>query len=168
MIQLYNLLEERHEALVKTLAKTIVSAIPNFKRLGKADLQSDLEHHVEAWCDGVATGGAERQEKYFKFVAKARSSQGFSMRDLVEQQLLIGSVVRKAFFDAFPPTDLNNVKVMMTGLDAVEEQTRASAGRLCDAVHNYLQERLREHEEYLQAEHGDLGADLSKFILFKG
>ncbi len=168
MIELYQILENESEAIVNAVRTRVSKDIPSYGRISAPELKQSLEHMLEGLTEYIVTDSPERLDAYFKYLAKLRCSQSFKLSDLLHKQMLFQSVIRERIHHHFPASSPEHANTYFRAVERLEQLILSSVCHLTDAVHQYLRERLAEHENYLDAANADLGVDLSKFILFRG
>ena len=168
MLELYNLMESNHDALVASLLNKVPKEVPAYSRLPRNELKQSIEHLLEAYTDLLVTGQDEGLRAFFKYIAKVRSAQSFKVSDVMRALLCFPSVVRRVLQDEFRDVQGDGAAMFNTSMAKVESTCFSSVCVFVDIFQDYVDNRIKEHNDYLNDKNKQLGVDLSRFILFRG
>lgn len=168
MIELYNFLENHRDLIVSSLLTRIPKEVGAYARVPRNELKQSIEYLLEAYTDLLVTGEDESQRKYFKYIAKLRSSQSFKMSDVLHKLLLFLPVIRGLLQEEMRDVDGDGLALFNRAMEQLERTTYTSVCLFVDVFQEHLKSRIEEHNEYLDEQNKQLGVDLSKFILFRG
>ena len=168
MIELYNFLENNREQIISTLLARVPKEIAAYSRVPRNELKQSLEYLLEAYTDLLVTGEDGQQRTYFKYLAKVRSAQSFTLSDAMHKLLLFLPVIRSMLQEEFRDVNGDGLTLFNTAMNQLERTTYDSVCRFVDVFQEHLRSRIDEHNEYIDEQNKQLGVDLSKFILFRG
>lgn len=168
MIELYNFLENNREQIISTLLARVPKEIAAYSRVPRNELKQSLEYLLEAYTDLLVTGEDDQQRTYFKYLAKVRSAQSFTLSDAMHKLLLFLPVIRSMLQEEFRDVNGDGLTLFNTAMNQLERTTYDSVCRFVDVFQEHLRSRIDEHNEYIDEQNKQLGVDLSKFILFRG
>jgi hypothetical protein len=168
MIELYNMMEANHDALVSSLLAKVPKEVPAYARLPRNELKQSIEHLLEAYTDLLVTGQDDGLRAFFKYIAKVRSAQSFKVSDVLRALLCFPSVIRRFLQDEFRDHQGDGLALFNTAMGKVELTSYQGVCTFVDIFQEYVDNRIKEHNDYLNEKNKQLGVDLSKFILFRG
>jgi hypothetical protein len=137
-IELFHFMEEHRDAVVRVLTGTIPKQIPAFTKVPRHELRENLEYVLDAYVDMLVTGLLPQV-----------------LRTFLQEQY--GNLQGE-----------ENLRRFNKSMAAVEKAAATAACTFTDIFQDHLNQRIREHNDYLTATTRKLGVDLSRFILFKG
>lgn len=168
MIELYNFLENNNALIVSALVTRIPKEVPAYARVPRNELKQSVEYLLEAYTDLLVTGEDDSQRTYFKYLAKVRSSQSFKLSDVLHKLLVFLPVIRQMLQEEFRDVDGDGLALFNRAMEQLEKTNYQSVCRFVDVFQDYVNNKVDEHNEYLDEQNKQLGVDLSKFILFRG
>ncbi|MEW5851932.1 MAG: hypothetical protein AB2A00_24305 [Myxococcota bacterium] len=168
MLELYNFMESNHDGLVSNLLGKVPKEVPAYSRLPRNELKQSIEHLLEAYTDLLVTGQDEGLRAFFKYIAKVRSAQSFKLSDVMRALLCFPPVIRRMLQDEYRDKDGDGLAGFNKAMEKIESTCFQSACTFVDIFQEYLDSRIKEHNDYLNEKNKQLGVDLSKFILFRG
>ena len=168
MIELYNMMEANHDALVSSLLAKVPKEVPAYSRLPRNELKQSIEHLLEAYTDLLVTGQDDGLRAFFKYIAKVRSAQSFKVSDVLRALLCFPAVIRRFLQDEFRDFQGDGLAMFNTAMGKVEMTSYQGVCTFVDIFQDYVDNRIKEHNDYLNEKNKQLGVDLSKFILFRG
>lgn len=168
MLELYNFMENNHDALVSNLLGKVPKEVAAYSRLPRNELKQSIEHLLEAYTDLLVTGQDEGLRAFFKYIAKVRSAQSFKLSDVMRALLCFPPVIRKMLQDEYRDYEGDGLGMFNKAMEKVETTCFQSTCVFVDIFQEYLDSRIKEHNDYLNEKNKQLGVDLSKFILFRG
>jgi hypothetical protein len=168
MLELYNFMESNHDALVSNLLGKVPKEVAAYSRLPRNELKLSIEHLLEAYTDLLVTGQDEGLRAFFKYIAKVRAAQSFKLSDVMRALLCFPPVIRRMLQDEYRDKDGDGLAGFNKAMEKIETTCFQSACTFVDIFQEYLDSRIKEHNDYLNEKNKQLGVDLSKFILFRG
>jgi hypothetical protein len=168
MLELYNFMESNHDALVSNLLAKVPKEVAAYSRLPRNELKQSIEHLLEAYTDLLVTGQDEGLRAFFKYIAKVRSAQSFKVSDVMRALLCFPSVIRRMLQDEYRDVEGDGLAMFNKAMEKIEGTCFQSVCVFVDIFQEYLDGRIKEHNDYLNEKNKQLGVDLSKFILFRG
>jgi hypothetical protein len=168
MLELYNFMESNHDALVSNLLGKVPKEVAAYSRLPRNELKQSIEHLLEAYTDLLVTGQDEGLRAFFKYIAKVRSAQSFKVSDVMRALLCFPPVIRRMLQDEYRDMEGDGLSLFNKAIEKIESTCFQSVCTFVDIFQEYLDSRIKEHNEYLNEKNKQLGVDLSKFILFRG
>ena len=168
MIELFQIVEDNHDQLVSSLLNTVPKQAPAYSRMGRAELRQSVEHLIEAYTDLLVTGEDRSLRSFFKYLAKVRASQSFQLSDVMRALLCFPPIMRTMLQDEFRTSRGDGRRLYNDAVSKVETTAYDALCVFADIYQEYIQSRISEHNDYIDAQNETLGVDLSKFILFRG
>ena len=168
MLELYNFMESNHDALVSNLLGKVPKEVAAYSRLPRNELKQSIEHLLEAYTDLLVNGQDEGLRAFFKYIAKVRSAQSFKVSDVMRALLCFPPVIRRMLQDEYRDIEGDGLSLFNKAIEKIESTCFQSVCTFVDIFQEYLDSRIKEHNEYLNEKNKQLGVDLSKFILFRG
>ena len=168
MLELYNFMESNHDALVSQLLTRVPKEVGPYSRLPRNELKQSIEHLLEAYTDLLVTGQDEGLRAFFKYIAKVRAAQSFKVSDVMRALLCFPGVMRVMLQAEYRNSEGDGLGMFNRAMEKIEVTSFQSVCTFVDIFQDYLDSRIKEHNEYLNEKNKQLGVDLSKFILFRG
>jgi hypothetical protein len=168
MLELYNFMEANHDALVSNLLTRVPKEVGVYSRLPRNELKQSIEHLLEAYTDLLVTGQDEGLRAFFKYIAKVRSAQSFKVSDVMRALLCFPTVIRRMLQEEYRNVEGDGLSMFNKAMEKIDSTSYASVCTFVDIFQDYVDNRVKEHNDYLNEKNKQLGVDLSKFILFRG
>ena len=168
MIELFQIVEDNHDQLVSSLLNTVPKQVPAYSRMGRAELRQSVEHLIEAYTDLLVTGEDRSLRSFFKYLAKVRASQSFQLSDVMRALLCFPPLMREMLQSEFRTSRGDGRRLYNDAMSKIETTAYDALCVFADIYQEYIQSRITEHNDYIDAQNENLGVDLSKFILFRG
>lgn len=167
-IELFNFMEDYREQIVSLMTQKIPKEIKAYSRVGRSEIQQTVDHMLDGYIDLLVTGQIDAIEKVFKYVARVRHAQKFQISDVLMSILMFTPVIRRLLAEEYRDIQGDDaLRKFNTALEQLEATSHRAACSFVDIYQEYLNKRIKEHNDYLDQAQKKFGIDLSRFIVFK-
>lgn len=167
MLALYNVLVENRSRIITTVLNKVPREVKAYNRVPRGELRESVEHLFDAYLDLLASESDERLRHMFNYIARVRVAQAFRLSAILRALLSFNSIIRPILQDSYRNIEGDGRKNFNQSMIIVESTTFDAIATFSDVFQDYVQNRVDEHNQYLQQKNRQLGIDLSKFVLFR-
>jgi RsbT co-antagonist protein rsbRD N-terminal domain len=167
MILLHNLLERNKERIILTLLQKIPREIRSYVRIPRAELKNSLEHLFDAYLELLISKDEAQIRRIFKYVARVRLAQSFTLGTILKAVLSFTPVVRTILQDEFKQMNGDGRQLFNRAMSQIEKTVSDSVATFSEIFQDHIKSKIDEHNQYLNEQNKNLGVDLSRFILFR-
>ncbi len=167
MILLYNLLEKNKERIILTLLHKIPKEIRPYARIPRPELKNSLEYLYDAYLDLLISGDNTQIRRIFKYVARVRLAQSFTLGTILRASLSFTPVIRVILQEEFKKINGDGRQLFNRAMSQIEKTTSDSVVAFSEVFQEHIKSKVDEHNQYLNEQNKNLGVDLSRFILFR-
>lgn len=167
-IELFNFLEDYKSQIVSLLLARIPKTVSAYSKLPKNELKQMLEHILDGYIDLLVTGQTDALDKVFRYMSRVHAAKKFKISDVLMAILLFPQVIRRLLAEEY--ADLKGddaIRIFNQALEQTETTAHRAACAFVDIFQAHLNERITEHNDYLDQAQKKFGIDLSRFIVFK-
>ena len=167
MILLYSLLEKNNERIILTLLNKIPKEIRSYARIPRAELKNSLEYLFDAYLDLLITKDDMQLRRIFKYVARVRLAQSFTLGTILKAALSFTPVIRAILQEEYKTMDGDGRQLFNRAMGQIEKTTTDLVVVFSEVFQEHIKSKVDEHNQYLNEQNKNLGVDLSRFILFR-
>ena len=168
-IQLFNFLEDYNAQIITLLLGKIPKGIQAYGKMPRTELKQMLEHLLDGYVDLLVTGQTDALDKVFRYMSRVHAAKNFKVSDVLAAVLMFPQVIRRLLAEEYADVkDEDAVHKFNQALEQTETTAHRAACSFVDIFQDYVDNRIKEHNDYLNEKNKQLGVDLSKFILFRG
>jgi hypothetical protein len=103
----------------------------------------------------------------FSYIARMRVAQSFRLSAILRALLSFNVILRPILQESYRHIEGDGLKAFNESMAKVESTTFDAIATFSDVFQDYVQNRVDEHNQYLQQKNRQHGIDLSKFVLFR-
>jgi hypothetical protein len=167
MLPLYNILVDNRTRVISMVLNRVPRDVRAYSRVPRAELRESVEHLYDAYLELLASESDERLRQMFVYIARVRVAQAFRLSAILRALLSFNAIIRPILQESYRDIDGDGRKAFNLAMAKIESTTFESVATFSDVFQDYLQNRVDEHNQYLQQKNRQLGIDLSKFVLFR-
>lgn len=167
MLPLYNILVDNRARVITMVLNRVPRDVRAYSRVPRGELRESVEHLYDAYLELLASESDERLRHMFTYIARVRVAQAFRLSAILRALLSFNAIIRPILQESYRDIDGDGLKAFNQSMAKIETTTFESIATFSDVFQDYLQNRVDEHNQYLQQKNRQLGIDLSKFVLFR-
>lgn len=166
-IELFNFLEDYHSEIVSTLRSRLAGEHPVYEEISPETLDDLLERILDAHIDLLVTGEIDAADKVFRALSRVLAIRGSKLSDVFKLPLHLDTVIRQLLIDEYKDMGDGNeaLEKYARAIGTIEKTTHKLSCRFLDVFQELVDERIADHNRYLQRMQQESGVDLEAFKL---